>query len=226
MSFLKTAILIPALISVSLSITAPKNIKKKYTVLLDPAGDAQHTGRSIEQQYERTVTFQLAQAIKKDLEKTSSDLLVLFTRLPGEQAHQLEKASLANQLMIDLYISLSCYQTNRLKPQIHLYYYSTGQQTSATMEPLHCIPLHKAHMAQEQKTKQIGEYMQTVIANTPLQRYCDVHRPIGFPCKPCKGITAPHLCLELGLKHQNDLVEITDLLTQVVRQLCVYIKDY
>lgn len=197
--------------------------KHRFTLVLDPAGDAHNPGRQIQGQYERTIAFQCAQALKKELEQTSSELLILFTRLPGQQIDQLEKVRFANQLPADLYISLHFCETTLLKNQLHIYYYANGQLPLA-YEQLTCIPLHKAHLMHATQTKQSAHFLKQQLS-APLLRQCDIHQPVGMPCLPCKGINAPALCIEIGLPKPDGWVCCLKPLTQGIYTLCLHLND-
>lgn len=194
--------------------------KKKFTLVIDPAGDALTTGRNIQDYYERTIALQFAQAIKEELKKKAPQWLVLFTRLPGEQVSQLEKARFANQLPANLYISLHIYETTNLKSQLHLYYYANNE-----MDLPHgtsCIQMHKAHLVHQKQTQHYAHLIARDLSEQQFQRLYDVHEPIGLPCLPCKGIIAPTLCIEVGLKKSDDWISCIEPLTQALHTLCIH----
>lgn len=54
------------LVCVILTIHARKNQRTRtYTIMLNPAGDARHTGRRIDDTFERSVTLQYVEKLKK-----------------------------------------------------------------------------------------------------------------------------------------------------------------
>ncbi len=198
--------------------------KHRFTLVLDPAGDAHNPGRQIQGQYERTIAFTCAQALKKELEQKASDLLILFTRLPGQQADQLQKAHFSNQLPADLYVSLHIYETNQLKNQLHIYYYD-NQQLPPASTSLRCTPLHKAHTVHATRTKHAAHHITEGVSYPMLQRKCDIHQPIGMPCVPCKGIVAPAVCIEVGLTKPDNWMTLLTPLTEAVYTLCLNLND-
>ncbi len=203
--------------------------KHRFTLVLDPAGDARNPGRQIQGHYERTLAMQCVQALKKELEQKTSELLILFTRLPGQQVDQLEKARLANQLPADLYISLHLYETAQLKTQLHIYHYANQQLPCAHVplvdEQLTCIPLYKAHLVHATQTKQGAHFLRQQLSNSIVQRQCDIHQPIGMPCLPCKGIIPPALCIEIGLPKPDSWMCCLKPLAQAIHTLCLHLND-
>ena len=70
---------------------------KPFSIMLDPAGDAQTTGRIIDDNYERGVTLQLCEDIKKQLEaEQPKNTRIVLTRFPGETIDPLQNANFAN----------------------------------------------------------------------------------------------------------------------------------
>ena len=47
-----------------LFVTIP-TLSKKFTIMLDPSGDAKHTGRIINKTFERGISLQCAEVLKK-----------------------------------------------------------------------------------------------------------------------------------------------------------------
>src|SRR5579859_5868722 len=72
---------------------------KPFSIMLDPAGDAQITGRIIDDSYERGITLQLCEDIKKQLEADHpKNTRIVLTRFPGETIDPLQNANFANRL--------------------------------------------------------------------------------------------------------------------------------
>ena len=90
-----------------------------FTIMIDPAGDAQHTGRIIEDVFERAVTLSIAKALETALHNTLN-CTVILTRAPGEIVSPLQNANFSNRLLVDLFINLNCYQAPNEKLSIYL----------------------------------------------------------------------------------------------------------
>lgn len=191
--------------------------------MLDPAGDQDSPGRLIKDQYERTITTKYAQAIKKELEKRTQKLLILFSRLPGQQIQQIEKAQCANQLKIDLYMRLQTYQTDKLKPQIHLFFYKA--ESWHQPQNVLFIPFEKAHCNNITKTDHLARHFKKSLSDKMLDRYYDIHDPIGIPCKPLKGIIAPALCIEIGLKDPDHWSDCVEPIVESLEKICLHLND-
>lgn len=198
--------------------------QKPIILMLDPAGDQSHPGRLIQHQYERTIATSCAHTIKKELEKRSSKLLILFSRLPGEQAAQMEKAQCANQIAVDLYITLQMYQTEELKPQLHIYYYK-AEPSGFMQQKSEWISFEKIHLLNAKKTKHIALHFKKNLSDQTLHRQYELHEPIGIPCKPLKGIIAPALCIELGLKTYDGWTDCLEPIIEALEKLCLHLND-
>ncbi|MEX0848940.1 MAG: N-acetylmuramoyl-L-alanine amidase [Candidatus Dependentiae bacterium] len=184
--------------------------KKKITLILDPAGDARNPGRLIGDNYERTYTSRIAHQLKEILEKKDNNIMVLFTRLPGEQNDQREKTRFANRCAPHLFINLCAYQSTHIKPQIYMYYY-----TNQTTTDNNClIPLENAYQSHSALTTIYANKIYTSIS--PCTRICDAHAPKGIACIPLKGINAPALCIEIGCNSAHNLHNTISLISDAL----------
>lgn len=197
--------------------------QKPIVLMLDPAGDQISPGRLIKDQYERTLALKYAQTIKRELEKRISKSLILFSRLPGQQAEQIEKAQCANQLNIDLYIRFQIYQTDKLKPQMHLFYYKNESWNQT--QRMAFTPFEKAHVSNTSKTDHFARHLKKSLTDKMLDRYYDLHDPIGIPCKPLKGIVAPALCIEIGLKNPDQWSDCIEPIVESLEKICLHLHD-
>ena len=177
--------------------------KKKISLLLDPAGDQKRTGRLIDDSFERTITLKLAQGLKKELEKKYPALLILFSRFPGDTIEQNQKAHFANQLNVDVVIGLHAYQEQHTKPQLFIYYFANNSMPICLERELF-IPFGRAHKIKHEKTQQLATLAYEQLTETSYQRLFDVHRAIGIPFMPLKGLTSPAIAFEIGLKNKHD----------------------
>lgn len=196
---------------------------KPIVIMLDPAGDHNDSGRLIKNQYERTITIKYTQAIKQELEKGASRVLILLSRIPGQKIQQIEKAQCANQLNIDLFIRFQFYQTEKIKAQMHFFYYKTEpwNHSAATI----FVPFEKAHITNRIKTDHFARHFKKSLSDKILDRYYDIHDPIGIPCKPLKGILAPAVCIEIGLKDPDHWSECVKPIAESLEKICLYLND-
>lgn len=171
--------------------------------MLDPAGDAQHTGRKLEDNFERGISLQIAEKLKQVVEERFTHVKVVLTRLPGESATYLQHANFANRLQVDFYLSIYCYHEKEIKPRVYIYQFSYGNDFITKHFDLALIPYDQAHLSNSSKTTTYGEHMRSIFLNEYASRY-SIKGIFKIPFKPLIGIQAPALGLELGLKDKND----------------------
>jgi len=178
-----------------------------FTVMLNPAGDAQSTGRTIDCTFERGITLQCAEYLKKKIESRYSHVRIVLTRIPGETLQPLQNASFANQLDIDLYVSIHFYPAQQdERPAADLYYFSLNpiaESWKVQESALSFIPSHKAHMLNFSTTKTMARSVHATLSLLHKQN-CDVHEPLGIPFLPLSGIIAPALGIEMSLEKSSD----------------------
>ena len=77
---------------------------RAFTLLLQPAGNTRHPGRSIHGSYERGLSIQLAEQLKEILERKNPTLHIIIPRFGGQTVEPLEHATVANRLSVDAYV--------------------------------------------------------------------------------------------------------------------------
>lgn len=184
--------------------------------MLDPAGDAQHTGRQLEDSFERGITLQCAEQLKKVLEKEFPSIRVVLTRVPGETLQPLQNAHFANRLRTDLYIRLQLYHESHIKPRIALYYVALGDEFITRHHELNLLPYDQAHIANHNKTK---SYANLMLGNFKQCSLFDVQGIYGIPFKPLMGIQAPAIAIEIGLPTKNSWQEYINALHAAISNL-------
>ena len=70
-------------------------------------------GRIVNDSFERGLTLQFAQELKKELELNFNNIRVVLTRIPGETLESLQNANFANRLNVDFYLSIHFYSEKR-----------------------------------------------------------------------------------------------------------------
>ncbi|HSW75550.1 MAG TPA: hypothetical protein VLG50_00750, partial [Candidatus Saccharimonadales bacterium] len=58
--------------------------EQPFTIIIDPLGDPKNTGREIDDVFERGITLQCAEELKKQLNNVLPHIRVILTRVPGE----------------------------------------------------------------------------------------------------------------------------------------------
>lgn len=189
-----------------LTIITHSSLIQSLTIMLDPAGDAKHAGRVIEDSFERGITLQCAERLKKLLEQYDPTLRVILTRFPGETLEPLQNANFANRLEVDCYISIHFYYEHEAKPQVFLYYFMNNptdcwkkQSTQLLFEPY-----DKAHVHHAATAKEYAELVKHVMSKSDYSSLFDVQGFWGIPFKPLIGIVSPvAIGIEASLKKKD-----------------------
>lgn len=176
-----------------------------FTIMLDPAGDTRHVGRTLGDSFERAVTLQCAEQLKTTLEHRFSNIRVVLTRLPGEVEQPLQHANFANRLHADLYISIHFYQEHDAKPHWYIYYFSYGDDFMVVpSSSLTLSTYDKAYLAHTKTTQRWAKLAQQVVNQDPYRNQYICNGPYKIPFKPLIGIQAPAIAYEIGLKNPED----------------------
>lgn len=184
-----------------LLITAQLN---SFTILLDPAGDAKTTGRSLANQFERGATLQFAQALQAQLMALNSQLQVILTKQAGETVDQLQVANFTNHLQVDLFLNLNFYPETNTKPNIFIYYYQNKNFFNKPLtNQLFFYPYDQAFMFKFDQTKTYATTLYRALTQTKYTHYFNCHSPIAMPFKPLAGIISPAIGIEIGLKQNG-----------------------
>ncbi|MFI5333118.1 MAG: N-acetylmuramoyl-L-alanine amidase [Candidatus Babeliales bacterium] len=184
-----------------------------FTIMLDPAGDARHVGRTLGDNFERAVALQYAEQLKTTLEQRFSNLRVVLTRLPGEVEQPLQHANFANRLHADLYISIHFYQEHETKPHWYIYYFSYGDDFMlVSSSSLTLYTYDKAYLTHTKTTQRWAKRAQQIVNQEPYRNQYICDGPYKIPFKPLIGIQAPAIAYEIGLKNPEDwthAIEVT-----------------
>lgn len=201
--------------------SSPKEQKKAITIMLDPAGDAQYTGRKIHDTFERSVTLQMAEQIKRIVEEQFAHVKVVLTRLPGESAPALQHANFANRLNVDFFLTINCYQEKETKPTIYIYQFSYGDSFITKQFDLALIPYDQAHLINSSRTNDYSLLMYDTL-NDPM--YANMYIVKGIfkiPFKSLIGVKAPALALEIGIKNKEN---VHDYIQPIIASLTAIIE--
>ncbi len=182
-----------------------KNQRKSFLIMLNPAGDANYAGRTIDDCFERGLTFQYVEYLKKALETQYPEIRVIITRFPGEAVDPLQNAHFANRLSVDLYISIHFYAEQHQKNKVFLYHFITTPTDYWSMPTNQLfIPYDQAHRAHSIKTQEWATTITKELKKEPYNKEFETYGPFGIPFKPLMGIHAPAIAIEASLKNRND----------------------
>lgn len=180
------------------------NQQPTFSIMIDPAGDAHTTGRTIDDSLERGITLQCAERLKTELEQRYPSLRVVLTRFPGETLQPLQNAAFANRLDVNLYVSIHFYQEHATKPAVYIYHFSYADPLPKQSHNLVLYSYDKAYLPHAQTTKQWALLCKKVFEKDPYKKQFDIKGVFALPFKPLIGITSPAIAFEAGLKHKDD----------------------
>ena len=206
--------LLVILLSVQLHAQTP------FTVLIDPTGDAQHTGREIGDTFERGITLQCAQELKKQLAQINPDIRVILTRVPGETIQPLHNAMFANRLQAQLYLRIGFYHEPEMPSHVAIFYYLQHQTDFwHRYNPLQFYTVQQAYLINLNVTKQLGTLFLQKFQNKDNNSAFIPYGLFGIPLKPFMGIQAPALYIEAGLHNTNDWKYVIKPLIQSIQAI-------
>jgi N-acetylmuramoyl-L-alanine amidase len=175
-----------------------------FSVMLNPAGDAQHTGRILDDNFERGITLQCAEQLKQALEQELPHVRIILTRFPGETLLPLQNANFSNRLQADVYISLHFYKEEAPKPHVYIYTFSYGNDFVHKPNPFSFIPYDSVYRLHTNTTNNLAKSLYKNLNSNHHTTLFTAHAPTALPHAALIGITAPAICLEAGLKNKDD----------------------
>jgi len=176
----------------------------QMTLMIDPAGDAQHVGRKIDDCFERGITLQYTEQLKKGLEEEYPGIRIILTHLPGEIVQPLQNANFANRLNVNLFLSIHFYHESLPKPNLYIYYFSYGNNLCNRTFDLCFYPYEQAYLFSKEKTAAWAQQIKEGLSQEAFCSLFDIKGPYGPPFKPLIGIKCPAIAIEAGLKQAND----------------------
>jgi hypothetical protein len=170
-----------------------------FILVLDPSGDAHHTGRAVQDSYERGISLQYAQALKEHLESSYPHLQAHITRRAGSTAEPYVFATLGNNLQAHLYIHLTFY-FDREQATITWYTLHYGDEPTHYKPTLTWCPCDKAHHSCYSKSLEYAHTMYHYFENNHNRAPFKARGVYSLPYKPLLGIQIPAFGIEIGLK--------------------------
>ena len=200
---IKKSIILFFVINLTLTYPLAEKYDKHYVVILDPAGDAKHTGRRIGDSFERGLTLQCAEKIKEYVEINASHIKIVITRVAGDSVYDFQNASLANRIG-DFFINLNFYYTQETKPTVYLYQFSYGNDFVSQSD--NCLQLYhydQAYLINKHTSGLFGQCFNKELSEKKWQSLFFVTTLYKIPIKPLIGITIPSISIEAGLKSKE-----------------------
>lgn len=193
-------------------IFSPQNIysiqksQRLLTLMLDPLGDAQHTGRIIEDTTERGLTLAFAQELKKHLEAQHKNVRIILTRFPGETLEPLQNALFANTLGADFYLSILFFWQKYGPSSLYLYHFLYNPVTDfwQTINNDRFIRYNQAFYFHLASSQEYGTMMFKSLESDSQHYDYKAEGFYGIPFLPLIGVISPSTSLEIGLKNKDD----------------------
>jgi len=198
---------------------APVPERPPFTIMIDPLGDARNPGRTIADTYERSLTMQCAEELKRTLESAIPRCRVILTRFPGEAVEPFQTITFANRLGVNLYVSIGFFHHTKGTPQIFWYTLLYDPATDFIAKKgaeLELLPYDQAYKLSLAKTKQYSLLATSACAEAAKTASIICHAPHAIPYKPLIGIMAPALGIEIGIQHIQEAKLMVPLITQAL----------
>jgi len=190
-----------------------------FTIMLDPAGDAQHAGRQINDCFERGITLQFVEKLKEELENRYDGIKVVLTRFAGETVQNLQNANFANRLDVDFYVSIHFYKESEVKPHLFLYSFSYNDDFITRKPGLFFCPYDQAHLINKDTTKLWANKLKSVFLQDEYKKLFDLQGVLRLPFKPLIGIKAPAVGIELGLKKKDGWKKYVNVFANAIEKI-------
>ncbi len=192
-----------------------------FTIMINPSGDAENTGRKIDDSFERGITLQCTERLKKLIEETYPTVRVVLTRFPGETLQPLQNANFANRLDVDFYLSIHFYEEQEIKPSVALYTFSSDNNLIPKPVDLAFYAHDKAYVISHATTQEYSRSMLTILTQEKYHHQFNVKGPYALPFAPLIGIKSPAIALEIGLKTKESwdhfLVPLLECIETIIR---------
>lgn len=211
--------LILALVFSSFGLFARKKRGPEFTIMLDPAGDAQKTGRQIGDTLERAITLQFAQKLKTQIESKFKNIKVIITRSSGEAISPLQNASFANRLDVDFYLNINFYKYSGVKSHAYIYTFSHKDDFFAKQPEFKFCPYDQAHLENKEVTRQCADIVKNIFVSGDNPKYFDFSGVFGIPISALIGIKAPAIAIEIGLNNKESFDNYIDIFVKAIEKI-------
>ncbi len=191
-----------------LSINMP--LVHSFSLIIDPS----HNNKSIEDEYEHNKSLLYAESIRDYLQEADNTHTVHVTRGPGETVDQLEIATFSNTLHPNLHVSLQFFATSH-EPSLYIYFmsYNKNEVSHTESHKLTMLPAWQTYLYNLKDTKKYAQKLYDILIKEYGSKL-QIHKPIGCPCKPLFGITAPALVVEIGIPTELEPSTYQEIISQ------------
>ena len=200
----KKNIFLTLLLAISVKLWCHAGELRMFTIMLDPAGDARETGRTIEDSLERAITVQFAHQLQEAIPLYLPDSKTIITRTPGEELQPFQRANFANRMPVSLYLNINVVYAPDKKPTLYLYQFSLGDLFKTPSHELAMVPYDKAHQKSACQTTAYGKKINSFLSRKEYQRIFLTQDLYQLPFAPLIGIQAPALGLEISIPSKTE----------------------
>lgn len=188
------------------------------TIIINPAGDYQQTGRIIDESFERTITRTMATMISSAL--SPEHYCILYPK-GTTILSPWSIAQYSNTSSADLLLALRCYKTDHDRMHLHIGYCLFNQTDSwkHQFNPLFCLSYDQAHIPSLVTTQQMAHQLSTRLATKEFLPFLNTAL-ISAPLIPLVGCSKPALLLEFGLVNDKDWKKTFELIVPALVTLC------
>jgi hypothetical protein len=205
---LKYIFLLPLILCVALVSSA------HFVLIIDPSDSP----RKLAASFAKGATLQCAEALQKKIEDMFS-IQTSITRSPGSKSTHENHAQMSNRLGAQLYVHISFFQELEVKPRLCIYYYANGSEPTQLVSGKQKFCSYEcAHYGAHHHTITLANKFYNIIASSASSLY-RVMAPLGIPCAPLIGITAPALMIEIGLHTAHTWQDCVEPLAQALGTL-------
>lgn len=186
----------------------PFSSQKPFVLLLDAAGHQQSPGRTIDNNFEHSITWAFAYKLKQMLQERFPLVEVLINRTEREAIEPLHTANFANKLGVDLVLSINFYQETEIKPSWYIYQFSYGSVMNNNSHT--CLSFYSyddAYLLSHKKSTLFSTALKEYLTKSEYQNRFEVKGVYKIPFKPLIGITSPAIAIEIGLKNKEDWMQ-------------------
>lgn len=192
-----------------------------FVLMLEPAGDAQHAGRPLQDTFERGITLQICKHLKKNIEMQNIGVQVILAHHEGERIEPLQHAQIANRMAVDLYVSMHCHAHELSSPHIALYAFKRDQSVNQVYDnQLSFVPYDLAYLFSETQTHRYAAIFHQVLLDKAHKKYT-VSSLYALPFKPLVGIQSSAFAIELGLNQKNEWMMFINPLIQAFMAMII-----
>lgn len=199
--------------------------QERIVIMIDPYGDVRSAGRVIGNRFESELTHACAQKIKQEIEREYDYVSIVISRTVGEQSYELARAQYANRLEVRGFFSIQFF--HETAPIARWFMYRYGQSGHMEFKPQShsFLSIDQAYLIKQDFTDELVRSIDPLLGRK--EQKCFEYQGVAtLPCSPLKGVIAPALLCEVGLKSPDDWMFACHEIKEIIRALIALIEDH